>query len=115
MITKAEYTMLSSLEKKVVDWLLKNELAFTTQEPLFGGTREIGGAVIDIRLTERNIVLRIFGGYWHTSLKAKARDELGKERLLNEGYIVVDLWEENLTDEKLENTMRLALQGQEAL
>ena len=114
-ITKAEYVMLSSLEKKVVDWLIKNGIPFVSQEPMFGGSRELGGAIIDIRLTERNIIIRIFGGYWHTGLKATARDELGKERLLNQGYQVVDIWEPDLTDDKIERTMQLAIQGREVV
>ena len=115
MITETEYTMLSSLEKKVVDWLTKNNVLFSSQEPMFGGSRELGGAIVDIVLTERSIVLRILGSYWHSGLESKARDTLGKERLMGAGYMVVDLHEENLTDEKIDNTMRLALQGQEAL
>lgn len=115
MITEAEYTILSSLEKKVVDWLTKNNVLFSSQEPMFGGSRELGGAIIDVVLTERNIVLRILGGYWHSSLGSKARDEFGREQLIGRGYVVVDLHEENLTDDRIENTMQLAMRGEEAL
>ena len=114
-ISKEEYAFLSNLEKKVVDWLIKNKVPFTTQKSMFGGSMELGGTIVDIILTERNIVLRVMGGYWHDTLGAIARDEFGKEQLINRGYIVVDLWEENLTDEKIEATMQLALQGREAL
>lgn len=107
-----QYDFLSELEKKVYNWLLKNKIPFTTQQPMFGVSGEVGSAVVDFILTERNIVLRIMGSYYHSGLPSKARDELGRERLINEGYIVVDIWEENLvTPEKVESTMRLALEG----
>ena len=109
------YQFLSDLERKVYNWLSKREIPFTTQEPMFGVAGEAGSAVIDFVLTERNIVLRTMGSYWHSGLKSKARDSLGKERLINAGYQVVDLWEENLTDDKIQNTMELAIEGQEAL
>lgn len=112
-LSKTEYAMLSSLEKKVVDWLIKYNIPFASQVPMFGGSMELGGATADIVLVERNIILRVFGGYWHKTLEANARDELGKERLMAKGYIVVDLWEENLTDERIDHTMRLALRGEE--
>jgi len=110
-----QYQFLSTLEKKVYDWLSKREIPFTTQEPMFGIAGEAGSAVIDFVLTERNIVLRTMGSYWHSGTEAKARDAFGREQLVNKGYIVVDLWEENLTDDKIQNTMELAIEGQEAL
>ena len=110
-----QYQFLSDLEKKVYNWLSKREIPFTTQEPMFGIAGEAGSAVIDFVLTERNIVLRTMGSYWHSGTEAKARDAFGREQLVNKGYIVVDLWEENLTDDKIQNTMELAIEGQEAL
>ena len=110
-----QYQFLSTLEKKVYNWLSKREIPFTTQEPMFGVAGEAGSAVIDFVLTERNIVLRTMGSYWHSGLEAKARDEFGKEQLVNKGYIVVDLWEEDLADERIEHTLELALEGQEVI
>ena len=109
------YDSLSTLEKKVYDWLTKNNVLFSTQETMFGEAREIGSAVVDFVLPERNLCLRIMGAYWHSSMESKARDLLGKERLIAKGYQVVDLWEEDLADDKIQNTMSLALEGQEAL
>ena len=114
-ITKEQYVMLSSLEKKVVDWLVKYEIPFTAQQPMFGGYAELGGAVIDIVLTGRNIVLRILGSYWHSGIESKARDEFGKEQLINQGFIVVDLHEESLSDDRIDNTMEAAIRGEEVL
>ena len=101
----------SALEKKVYDWLSKHEIPFDSQERMFGCAGELGSAVIDFVLTDRNTVLRCMGSYWHSGLEAKARDEFGKEQLINKGYIVVDLWEEDLTDERIDRTMELALEG----
>jgi len=109
------YTFLSDLEKKVYNWLSKREIPFTTQEPMFGYAGELGSAVVDFVLSERNIVLRTMGSYWHSSIESKARDEFGKEQLINKGYIVVDLQEEDLSDDKINHTLELALEGQETL
>ena len=79
------------------------------------GIAEAGSATIDFILTERNIVLRVMGSYWNTGLKAEARDDFGKEQLINRGYQVVDLWEERLDDDNLENTMKLAIEGIEVI
>jgi very-short-patch-repair endonuclease len=109
------YPFLSDLEKKVYNWLSKNDIPFTTQEPMFGVYGELGSAVIDFVLGERNIVLRVMGSYYHSTARAKARDEFGKEQLINQGYIVVDLKEEDLADDKIDRTMELALEGVEVL
>jgi len=109
------YDFLSSLEKKVHDWLTKNDILFSTQETMFGSYGELGSATVDFIIPDRNLALRVMGSFWHSSMEAKARDEFGKERLINQGYTVVDLYEENLSDDKVEKTLRLALQGQEVL
>jgi len=113
MIDQLEF--LSSLEKKVHNWLTKNKIPFNTQETMFGPYGELGSAVVDFIIGDRNLALRIMGSYWHSSIESKARDEFGKEQLINKGYIVVDLREEDLADNKIENTMKLAMQGQEML
>ena len=107
------YQFLSDLERKVYNWLSKREIPFTTQEPMFGIAGEAGSAVVDFIIGERNLALRVMGSYWHSGAEAKARDSLGKERLINAGYQVVDLWEENLSKDKIERTLQLAMQGQE--
>ena len=108
------YQFLSELEKKVYNWLVKYKIPFRTQQKMFG-IAEAGSATIDFILTERNIVLRVMGSYWHSGLKAEARDDFGKEQLINRGYQVVDLWEERLDDDNLENTMKLAIEGIEVI
>lgn len=110
-----QYDFLSILEKKVYNWLTKNKIPFTTQQPMFGIGGEVGSAIVDFILTGRNIVLRIMGSYYHSGLEAQARDEFGKEQLANQGYLVVDLHEENLTDDRIDRTMELAIEGQEVI
>ena len=114
MITKEQYAFLSSLEKKVATWLMDKNIPFTVQEKMFG-VAEAGSAVVDFVLSERNIVLRTMGSYWHSGAEAKARDLFGREQLVNKGYIVVDLWEEDLSDDKIQHTMELALEGVETI
>ena len=110
------YEFMSDLERRVYNWLTKHKIPFNTQETMFGYSGELGSATVDFVLPERNIVLRVMGGYYHSTLESQARDDFGKEQLINKGYQVVDLWEDDLaTPEKLEATMRLALQGQETI
>ena len=109
------YQFLSDLEKKVYNWLTKRNILFTTQEPMFGTAGELGSAVVDFIIGERNLVLRVMGSYYHSSIESKARDAFGKEQLINRGYQVVDLREEDLSDDRIEHTLELALEGQEAL
>ena len=109
------YQFLSTLEKKVYNWLTKRKIPFTMQETMFGPAFELGSATVDFILPLQNIALRVMGSYFHSSQESRARDELGKERLVNAGYIVVDLWEESLTDDKLGHTMELAIRGEEVL
>lgn len=114
MKNASEYEFLSNLEKKVWDWLVKNKIPFATEQTMLAPAKEMGSAIVDFVLSN-NIILRVMGSYYHSTLEAKARDEFGKERLLNLGYVVVDIWEENLTDERIEETMQKALRGEESL
>ena len=109
------FQFLSSLEKKVYLWLTKYEIPFSTQQRMFGTAGELGSAVIDFVLIGRNIVLRVMGSFWHSGIESKARDEFGKEQLINQGFIVVDLHEESLSDDRIDNTMEAAIRGEEVL
>ena len=115
MKNASDYAFLSSLEKKVWDWLVKNNIPFDTERTFLAESGELGSARVDFVIPDRNLLLRVMGSYFHSGLEAKARDELSKERLMGQGYNVVDLWESDLTDEKIENTMRKALRGEEII
>ena len=108
------YNFLNNLEKIVYGWLIKHSILFTAQAPMFGGAGELGSAIVDFILTERNIVLRCMGTFWHTGLEVNARDLLGREKLTEAGYTVVDVWEDDI-NRNLEAVMELAIQGQEML
>jgi len=107
------YFLLNNLERIVYNWLIKHSILFTAQAPMFGAG-ELGSATVDFILTERNIVLRIMGGYWHTGLEVNARDLLGREKLTEAGYTVVDVWEDDI-NRNLDAVMELAIAGQEML
>jgi very-short-patch-repair endonuclease len=104
---------LNLLERQVYMWLSKKEIPFSTQVPMFG-VQEPGSATVDFILTDRGISLRVMGEYWHRGLQANARDLLGRERLTEAGYIVVDIWERDLRRD-FEGTMQKAIRGEEAL
>lgn len=111
-ITKEEYLMLNEDEKKVADWLLSHKIPFITQAPMFG-IGEIGSATIDIILTERHIAIRVMGTHWHSGITPSGRDLIGREKLTEAGWLVVDIWTDNLTPEKVEYTLNRAILGEE--
>lgn len=106
------YEDMSSAEKIVYAWLIDANIPFVGQKSLFGGT-ELGGTIVDFLLEDRGIALRVMGEYWHSSLEASARDEIAKEKLMEQGYIVCDIWERNLIPERLDYTMSQAIMGLE--
>ena len=108
------YQFLNNLEKIVYGWLIKHSILFTAQAPMFGGVGELGSAIVDFILTERNVAIRVMGTFWHTGLETNARDLLGREKLTEAGFTVVDVWEDDI-NRNLEATMELAIQGQEML
>ena len=113
-ISREEYEFLNNPEKAIANWLIKHNITFDTQVPLFG-IGELGSATVDFILSERNVIIRCMGTFWHSTLETNARDLLGKEKLTAAGYMVVDVKEENLTAGKIDTTLELALQGQEVL
>ena len=112
-ISREEYEFLNNPEKAIANWLIKHNITFDTQVPLFG-IGELGSATVDFILTERNVAIRAMGGYWHTGLEVNARDLLGREKLTERGFTVVDVWEDDI-NRNLDATMELAIQGQEML
>ena len=115
MTDKSEYAFLSTLERKVWDWLTRNNISFQTEQVMLAEAREIGSAVVDFLIPDKNLILRVMGSYWHSGLTSKARDEMTKIDLMNQGYTVVDIWEENLSTAKIDRTLRMAIEGQEVI
>lgn len=105
----------SDLEIKVYTWLVKHgfrpDIDFEFQSHLIGGyNRQLGDAIVDFILMASNIVLRVQGTYWHESIQESARDKIQKERLQALGYVVVDIWQADITN-RLSYTMEQAIQG----
>lgn len=103
----------TDIEKIVFQWLMNNNIVFQFQTSLGGGFFSLGGSVVDFILPGR-IALRIMGEYWHRSVSATGKDQIQREVLTAQGFTVVDLWGDDL-ENRLEQTMQLALQGQEML
>ena len=104
----------TDIELIVLQWLDRHKIIYEFQSSLMGGFFELGGAVVDILLREDNIAIRIFGTYWHKGVEKTGSDIIQKEMLTTEGWTVVDLWSSDL-ESRLDETMRLALQGVEIL
>jgi len=106
------YEQMSDLERKVYNFLTRKNILFNFQSHLIGGFgNETGDTKVDFVLPDRNILFRVQGTYWHTGTELEAKDLLQKERLTALGYIVIDLWQEDL-EYRFEDTMRKALVGE---
>ena len=103
----------TDIEKIVLQYLINHRIVFQFATSLRGGFFELGGAVVDF-LVEPNLAWRIMGEYWHRGVIPEGKDLIQREMLTGLGYVVVDLWSDDLTD-RLEETMRLALEGREML
>ena len=104
----------TDIEALVYSWLVKRNIVFDFQTSLRGGFYQLGGAVVDFLLPARRLAWRVFGEYWHRGVEKEGRDILKREMLGELGYTVVDLWADDIKN-RLEETMRLALMGQEVL
>ena len=104
----------TDIELIVLRWLDKNRIRYEFQTSLRGGFYQLGGAVVDILISDRMLAWRIFGEYWHKGVEKEGSDILQREILNEMGYTVVDLLEQDLRD-RPEETLRLALQGMEML
>ena len=104
----------SDLELIVMGWLEKRKILFEAQSSLMGGFYQLGGTVVDIIIPDRMLAWRVQGEYWHSGIEKTGSDIIQKEQLTALGYTVVDLWEDDLKN-RLNETLILALEGQEAL
>lgn len=83
----------------VFKWLTDHNVEFEYQSPFEGGRLSIGGAVADFVLPSPRLILRVMGEYWHYGdVERQASDVLQKERMLVEGWGVVDLRERDLQE-----------------
>ncbi len=105
---------MTDVEAIVYRWLIQKKVEFQFQTSLRGGFYQLGGAVVDFLLPIQNLAWRIFGEYWHRGVTKEGSDTLQREMLGELGWTVVDLWSDDI-ENRLEETLQLALLGQEVL
>jgi len=104
----------SQLERLVFGWLVRQHIPFAYQVNVLGGRQVPGGAVLDfvVYLRQPPTVLRIMGAYMHRQPTQAYNDMIQRTVLEDMGYIVIDLWEEDITDMVLfETTMDRIIYG----
>jgi len=106
--------VMTDIEALVARWLDKRKIVYEFQSVYAGGFYELGGAVVDFRLPNRNILLRVMGEYWHRQVSQEGRDLIQKAFLEGMGWKVIDLLGSDVED-RLEETMTKALRGEEML
>lgn len=104
----------TDLEKLVIDWLTRHNIEYKFSSSIAGGHYSLGGAVVDFLLPNRGLAWRVHGEYWHTGIEIEGHDATQRELLTGLGWHIVDLWQDDL-ENRLEETMRKALLGEEML
>jgi len=93
-----------SLPERIVwRWLQSQGLIFEPQYRAMGGRLTVGGAVIDFLvwgLAGVPVAIRVQGGYWHgpTFHERTIEDRIQADRMRGQGYLVLDLWEQDIYD-----------------
>jgi len=90
-------------ERIIWRWLESQGLMYEAQYVTMGGRLTVGGAVIDFvvwGLSGQPVAIRVQGGYWHgpTFHERTIEDQQQADRLRAQGYIVLDLWEQDIYD-----------------
>lgn len=106
--------VMSDIETIVYGWLTKRGIVFQFATSLRGGFYQLGGAVVDFILPARMLAWRVMGEYYHRGVVKEGNDIIQKELLGELGYVVVDIWGDDIED-RLEHTLTLALRGEEVL
>jgi len=102
----------SDLEIIVIRWLEKNKIEYKFQTSLMGGFYELGGAVVDFIIEDGNLAWRVMGEYYHLQVDIRGHDAIQREMLTAMGFIVVDIFGEDLKN-RLDETLTRALRGEE--
>ena len=103
---------MSDLEALVYNFLVRRNIPFDFQTSLAGGFYSLGGAVVDFIIGD--LAWRVMGEYFHKGIEKTGSDIIQREQLMAMGYTVVDLLADDL-ENRLNETLTLALQGQEML
>jgi len=102
----------SDLELLVIGWLNRKGIDYDFQTSLMGGHYSLGGSVVDFTIGD--LAWRVMGEYFHKGVEKTGSDIIQREQLVAMGYTVVDLLADDL-ENRLNETLTLALQGQEML
>ena len=105
---------MTDIETIVYGWLTKKGIVFQFATSLRGGFYQLGGAVVDFILPARMLAWRVMGEYYHRGVVKEGSDIIQKELLAELGYVVVDIWGDDIED-RLEETLTKALRGEEVL
>jgi len=105
--------IMTNIEALVVGWLNRHKIEYQFQTSLSGGFYELGGAVVDF-LVEPNLAWRVMGEYWHQGVEKSGSDVIQREMLEAEGWIVIDLWGDDL-ENRLNETLTKAIRGEQML
>ena len=110
----------SDLERIVIDWLKKRGMEmgidYGFQSSLMGGRFELGGAIVDFIFSERALLWRVQGDYFHKGVEKEGTDAIQRELLESQGWTVIDIWGSDLdTPERINDTLTRALRGEEVL
>ena len=107
---------MTDIEQIAYDWMVRRGINFQFSSSIAGGFFELGGAVVDFILPDRRIAIRVMGVYWHRGVEVEGHDMIQREMLVARGYIVVDIWGDDLRDPtRRDETMRKAMRGEEML
>jgi hypothetical protein len=109
-----------TLPERIVQKFLENEgLLYQRQAAEFGGSRQLGGQTLDFvvyGLAAFPVVLRVQGQYWHGPLSDRmSLDDEQAGRLRLQGYLVVDLFEQEIYRAVLNHNLRRFILGRVGL
>lgn len=94
--------VVASLPERIVwKWLVDHGHLFTTQKAELSSPQTVGGTTVDFvvySLAPQPVVFRVQGVYWHGPEfpGARAHDDEQAGRLRRQGYLVVDLRENDI-------------------
>lgn len=87
----AKTTSNTSIERKVIEQLTKNNYEYQTQVSILGGRY-----FLDIVLPKENIAIECNGDYWHSLPDRVERDKRLEEDIKRTPYKLITLWEKEI-------------------
>jgi very-short-patch-repair endonuclease len=103
----------TDIERIVMSYLDKRGIRYEFQTSLAGGHYELGGAVVDF-IINGVLAWRVMGEYWHEGVEQRGKDMVQREILTSMGFIVVDLWGEDIK-QNTDSTLTKALAGEDVM